>query len=57
MKTRRLAMAAERGRVGARRAQAWGFVSRITVRREGEGSGGELLALMVGGERIIKLAV
>ena len=38
MKTRRLAMAAERGRVGARRAQAWGFVSRIMVSREGGGS-------------------
>lgn len=38
MKTRRLAMAAERGRVGARRAQALGFVSRIIVRREGGGS-------------------
>lgn len=38
MKTRRLAMAAERGRVGVRRAQAWGLVSRIMVRREGGGS-------------------
>jgi len=38
MKTRRLAMAAERGRIGERRAQAWGFVSRIIVRREGGGS-------------------
>lgn len=38
MKTRRLAIAAERGRVGARRAQAWGFVSRIMVKREGGGS-------------------
>ncbi len=41
MKTRRLAMAAERGRVGVRRAQAWGFVSRIMVRREGGGSDGK----------------
>lgn len=40
MKTSRLAMAAERGRVGARRAQAWGFVSRIMVSREGGGSDG-----------------
>lgn len=38
MKTRILAMAAERVRVGARRAQAWGFVSRIMVKREGGGS-------------------
>ena len=39
MKTRRLAIAAERERVGERRAQAWGFVSRMMVRREGGGSG------------------
>ena len=38
MKTRRLAIAAERGRVGERRAQAWGFVSRIIVKRDGGGS-------------------
>ena len=38
MKTRRFAIAAETGRVGARRAQAWGFVSRIMVRRDGGGS-------------------
>lgn len=38
MKTRRLAMAVERGRVGARRAQAWGFVSSIIVKRDGGGS-------------------
>ena len=41
MKTRMLAMAAERGRVGARRAQACGFVSMIMVSRDGGGSGGE----------------
>lgn len=35
MKTRMLAMAVERGRVGDRSAQAWGFVSRMMVRREG----------------------
>lgn len=40
MKTSMLAMAAERGRVSRRRYQAWGFVSRIMVRREGGGSGG-----------------
>ena len=38
MKTRRLAIAAEKGKVEERRAQAWGFVSRITVRRDGGGS-------------------
>lgn len=38
MKTRRLAIAAEKEIVGARRAQAWGFVSRIIVKREGGGS-------------------
>ena len=38
MKTRRLEIAAERGRVGDRSAQAWGFVSRIMVRRDGGGS-------------------
>lgn len=42
MKTRRLARAAERGRVGARRAQAWGLVSRIIVSREGGGSEEEI---------------
>lgn len=46
MKTRRLAMAAERGRVGARRAQAWGFVSRIMVKREGGGSERRVSVLM-----------
>lgn len=39
MKTRRLASAVDRGRVGWRSAQALGFVSRIMVRREGGGSG------------------
>lgn len=38
MKTRRLAMAEEKERVGARSAHAWGFVSRIIVKREGGGS-------------------
>ena len=38
MKTRRLAMAVDRGRIGARRAQAWGFVSRMIVKREAGGS-------------------
>ena len=40
MKTRRLAIAAERGSVEERSAQAWGFVSRIIVRRDGGGSVG-----------------
>jgi hypothetical protein len=39
MKTRRLATAAERGRVSEMVAQGWGFVSRIMTRRDGEGSG------------------
>lgn len=40
MKTRRLAMAEERGRpVEARWAQACGFVSRTIARREGGGAG------------------
>ena len=38
MKTRRLAIALESGRVSARRAQAWGFVSRMMVKRDGGGS-------------------
>ena len=38
MKTRRLAMEAECGRMGARRAQACGFVSSIIVKRDGGGS-------------------
>ena len=38
MKTSRFATALERGRVSERRAQAWGFVSRIMVKREGGGS-------------------
>ena len=38
MKTSRFAIALERGRVFARRAQAWGFVSRMMVRRDGGGS-------------------
>ena len=38
MKTRMLAMAAESGRVGANRAQACGFVSRIMVSRDGGAS-------------------
>ena len=38
MKTRRLAIALERGRVSARRAQAEGFVSRMMVKRDGGGS-------------------
>ena len=38
MNTRRLAIALESGRVFDRRAQAFGFVSRIIVRREGGGS-------------------
>jgi hypothetical protein len=37
MKTRMLAIAFERGRVGARRAQAWGFVSSTMTRSDGEG--------------------
>lgn len=45
MKTRRLARAVERGRVGWRRAQALGLVSRIIVRREGGGSGEELVGV------------
>lgn len=38
IKTRRFAMAFERGRVSARSAQAWGFVSRMMVMRDGGGS-------------------
>ena len=38
MKTRRVARVLERVRVGFRRAQAWGLVSRIMVRREGVSS-------------------
>ena len=38
MKTRRVERVRERVRVGARRPQAWGFVSRIMVRREGVSS-------------------
>ena len=38
MKTRRFEMALERGRIPERRAQAFGLVSRIMVRREGGGS-------------------
>lgn len=38
MKTRMLAIACDSGRDCSRRAQALGFVSRITVRRDGEGS-------------------
>lgn len=38
MKTRMLATAWEKGREDSRRDQAWGFVSRIMVRREGAGS-------------------
>lgn len=38
MKTRRLAMAEESGRVEARWAQAWGFVSRTIARRDGGGA-------------------
>lgn len=41
MKTRRAERAAERERVGDRRAQACGFVSRMIVRREGGGPGEE----------------
>lgn len=41
IKTRRTARAFEKGRVGERRAQAEGWVSRIMVRREGGGSGAE----------------
>ena len=36
MKTRMLAIALERGRVGERSIQAWGLVSRTMTRREGE---------------------
>jgi hypothetical protein len=36
MKTRRLAITFEIGRVDARRAHACGFVSRTMTRREGE---------------------
>lgn len=39
MKTRMLAMACVSGRDGSRRAQALGFVSMMTVKREGAGSG------------------
>ena len=39
MKTSKAEMALERGRVGPRWAHAIGFVSRIMVRKEGEGSG------------------
>jgi len=39
MKTRMFAIAFERGKVGERSAQAWGFVSRIITRREGVGPG------------------
>lgn len=42
MKTRRMAIALEKGRVGERRAQAEGWVSRIMVRREGGGSEGDV---------------
>lgn len=38
MKTRRFATAFDRGRVSARRAHAWGFVSRMMVMRDGAGS-------------------
>ena len=38
MKTRRLAIAVEKGRVGAMRAQAWGLVSSMIVNRDGGGS-------------------
>lgn len=38
MKTRMLAMAWEREREFSRRAQAWGFVSRMMVSRDGAGS-------------------
>ena len=37
MKTRMFAIALERGRVGERRAQACGFVSRTMARSEGGG--------------------
>jgi hypothetical protein len=37
MKTRRFAIAFERGRVEERRAQAWGFVSRTITSRDGVG--------------------
>lgn len=37
MNTRSVATALERGRVEERRDQAWGFVSRTIVRREGGG--------------------
>jgi len=40
MKTRMLATAWERVRVGERSDQAWGFVSRMMVRRDGGGSRG-----------------
>lgn len=39
MKTRRFAIAFERGRVGARSAQACGFVSRTITSSEGVGPG------------------
>jgi len=41
MKTRIFATAWERVRVCERKDQAWGFVSRTMVRREGGGSVGE----------------
>jgi len=37
MKTRILATALERGRVAARSAQAWGFVSRMMTSNDGAG--------------------
>lgn len=43
MKIRRMARAFEKGRVGERRAQAEGWVSRIMVRREAGGSSVVLL--------------
>ena len=42
-------MAEERGRVGARRAQACGFVSSMIVKREGGGSEGEVSVSRVDG--------
>lgn len=46
MNTRVLATACEKGREGSRSDQAWGFVSRIMVRREGAGSAS--LASLIG---------
>ena len=52
MKTRRFAIAAEKGRVGERRDQACGFVSRIIARRDGGGSIGWVYQRVEGEGRV-----